>query len=176
MRYKTNIEKYEDAKFGIAALSDEERIATVWAARLSGHSYPEIYYLLKERFGKSLPPSYSERSVENDLQRAFSQLPAVYGETAREMVQIENSRFDTMLKAIWSKVEEGDTRAVDSALAISRERRKMLGLDEPEKLQVDWRITLAQLVQSGELTPAQVVEQFGEEILVEVNERLIGLK
>lgn len=173
---KNSVEKYEDARMGIAILSDEERIATVWAARLSGLTHNQIYHAMIERFGGSLPGAYSVKSVEADLQKAFSQLPVTYGETAKEMVAIENSRFDRMLNSIWSEVEAGNTRAVDTALAISRERRKMLGLDEPEKFQVDWRITLAQMVQSGELSPAQIVDEFGEEILVEVNEKLLELK
>ena len=173
---KAEVEKYEDARMGIATLSNEERIATVWAARLSGMTYTQIYYYLQERFGGSLHPSYSVKSVEADLQLAFSQLPSVYGETAKDMVSIENARFDRMLNSIWEKVEDGDVRAVDTALAISRERRKMLGLDEPEKFQVDWRFTLAQMVKGGELTPAQIVDEFGEEVLVEVNDRLLELK
>ena len=173
---KAEVEKYEDARMGIMTLSNEERIATVWSARLSGMTYNQIYYFLQERFGASLPPAYSVKNVEYDIQTAFSQLPQVYGETAKDMVAIENARFDRMLNSIWSKVEDGDTRAVDTALAISRERRKMLGLDEPEKFQVDWRITLAQMVQGGELTPAQIVDEFGEEVLVEVNEKLLELK
>lgn len=173
---KTTIEKYEDARMGIALLSDEERVATVWAARLAGHTYQQIYKIMQDRFGTSLPGNYSIKSVETDLQKAFSQLPVTYGETAKDMVAIENARFDRMLNSIWPDVEAGNTRAVDTALAISRERRKMLGLDEPEKFQVDWRITLAQMVQSGELSPAQIVDEFGEEILVEVNQKLLELK
>ena len=173
---KAEVEKYEDARMGIMTLSNEERIATVWASRLSGMTHNQIYYYLQERFGASLPPAYSAKNVEYDLQAAFSQLPSTYGETAKDMVAIENARFDRMLNSIWSKVEDGDTRAVDTALAISRERRKMLGLDEPEKFQVDWRITLAQMVQSGELTPAQIVDEFGDEVLVEVNEKLLELR
>ncbi len=173
---KAEVEKYEDARMGIMTLSNEERIATVWAARLSGMTHNQIYYFLQERFGAALPPAYSAKNVEHDLQTAFSQLPSTYGETAKDMVAIENARFDRMLNSIWSKVEDGDTRAVDTALAISRERRKMLGLDEPEKFQVDWRITLAQMVQGGELTPAQIVDEFGEEVLVEVNEKLLELR
>jgi len=172
----TSVEKYEDARMGIAILSDEERIATVWAARLAGHTHSQIYNIMQNRFGSSLPGNYSIKSVEADLQRAFSQLPATYGETAKDMVAIENARFDRMLNSIWPEVEAGNTRAVDTALAISRERRKMLGLDEPEKFQVDWRITLAQMVQGGELTPAQIVDEFGEEVLVEVNQKLLELK
>ena len=51
----------------------------------------------------------------------------------------------------------------------------MLGLDEPDKIQVDWKITLAQLVQSGDLTPADIVKDFGEEVLTEVNYKLLEL-
>ena len=63
-------------------------------------------------------------------------------------------------------------RAVEAVLAISRERRKMLGLDSPEKFAVDYRVQLLHLLQSGSVTPAQIVDEFGKEVLVEVNQLL----
>jgi hypothetical protein len=92
------------------------------------------------------------------------------------MVKIEALRFDTMLDAIWDKAISGDTRAIDTALAISRERRKLLGLDESEKITVDFRVTLAQLLQSGKVTPAEIQSEFGDEVLTEVNYKLLEMK
>jgi hypothetical protein len=56
-------------------------------------------------------------------------------ETARE---VEAARYDALTRAVWKKAIAGDYAAIDRVLAISRERRRMLGLDEPTK--VDWRI------------------------------------
>lgn len=176
MRYKTSVEKYEDAKMGIMLLSDEERLATIFAARLSGFSHQEIYRLMQERFGSSLPPAYSINSVKSDIQQALLKIPQVYQESVNDLIEIENSRFERMLSRIWDKVEEGDLRAIETALNISKEKRKMLGLDQKEKIEVDFKVTLADYIQAGKITPAQVVEEFGEEILLEVNEKLLERK
>lgn len=58
-----------------------------------------------------------------------------YRESAAQMVQIEAARFDKMQAADWQKAEEGDVKAVEAVLAISRERRRMLGLDSPRNSQ-----------------------------------------
>lgn len=173
---KTSVEKYEDARMGIALLSDEERIATVFAARLGGYSHQEIYKLLQDRFGPSLPAAYSEKSVLTDLQTALSQVPSLYQETADDLIQIENARFERMLSRIWNKVEDGDLRAIETALDISKEKRKMLGLDQKERIEVDFRVTLAEYVSAGKITPADIVDEFGEEVLVEVNEKLLEMR
>ena len=172
----TSVEKYEDARMGIAILSDEERVATVFAARLAGFSHQEIYSLMKDRFGESLPKAYSLETIKSDLNFALSKVPKLYQESADELIQIENIRFERMLSRIWNKVEEGDLRAIETALDISKEKRKMLGLDQKERIEVDFRITLAEYVSAGKITPAEIVSEFGEEVLFEVNEKLLEMK
>lgn len=70
----------------------------------------------------------------------------------------------------------GDLQAIDRALDISKERRKMMGLDNPEKISVDWKFQVADLLQRGTITPQDVVEEFGEEALITVNQLLIEKK
>lgn len=173
---KAEVEKYEDARMGIMTLSNEERIATVFAARLAGHSHQEIYHLMQQRFGASLPPAYSLEHVKSDLEFALSKVPSLYQESADDLIKIENARFERMLSKIWDKVEDGDLRAIETALDISKEKRRMLGLDQKERIEVDFRVTLAEYVSAGKITPADIVDEFGEEVLVEVNEKLLEMR
>lgn len=175
MTFRRDLDKIEEEKRSLQLLTNEERNAIVWAGRLRGKSFEEIHLFLINSYSSQLPKDYSIKDVQKDLSTALNKLQTAYTETASELVQIEAHRFDVMLDSIWHKVKDGDTKAVDAALAISRERRKMLGLDEPDKIQVDWKITLAQMVQSGELTPADIVKDFGEEVLTEVNYKLLEL-
>jgi len=175
MTFKRDLDKIEEEKRSLLLLTNEERNAIVWAGRLRGKSFEEIHIFLITNYVSQLPRDYSVRDVQKDLSSALNKLQPAYLETAAELVQIEAHRFDVMLDSIWNKVTSGDTKAVDAALAISRERRKMLGLDEPDKIQVDWKVTLAQLIQSGDITPADIVKDFGEEVLTEVNYKLLEL-
>ena len=156
--------------FAVPSLSDRERIAHVWELRLSGYSHDAIALELANRFSADLlPKGWSAKSVYADCQVALNQVSDEYRETAIELVQIEAARFDKMQAAIWQKAEEGDVKAVEAVLAISRERRRMLGLDSPEKFVVDYRVQLLHLLQAGAVTPAQIVDEFGESVLIEVN-------
>lgn len=57
-------------------------------------------------------------------------------ETA-EHVTLELARYDDLLQAVMPAALAGDLQAVDRAIKLSEARRKLLGLDEPTK--IDWR-------------------------------------
>lgn len=173
MRVEKELKRLET---GLISLKDTERQSIIWAGRLRGKSYEQIYNFLIENYYAQLPIDYSVNDVQKDLTIALEKLRPAYAETAQDMVKIEATRYDIMLDALWQKVTDGDTRAIDTALAISRERRKMLGLDEPEKFAVDWKVSLAQMVQSGEITPADIATEFGNEVLEEINYKLLEMK
>ena len=57
-------------------------------------------------------------------------------ETAEAITKLELDRLDMALKGLAKKVEAGDTRACEVWIRVSESRRKLLGLDAPEKKQV----------------------------------------
>ncbi len=61
---------------------------------------------------------------------------------AEEIFQREVARLDSMLRAIWPKVLNGDLHAVDRALRISARRAALYGLDAPTKVHLDGQITV----------------------------------
>ena len=163
--------------FAVPHLSDRERIAHVWELRLKGFSHEAIAVELANRFPKDvLPKDWGTKAVYNDCQAALNTVQNEYKESAIEMVGIELARFDELLKGVWQQAAAGDVRSVEAALAISRERRKLVGLDNPERFQVDWRIQLVGLLQNGTITPQQIVTEFGDEALIEVNRILLESK
>ena len=156
---------------------DEERRAIVWGLRLQGFSYERISNYMTSKYPPfMLPKGYNAKSAYADCSAVLNQVRNEYKETALEMVDIESNRFDAMLKGIWEQAEAGDLAAIDRVLAISRERRKMLGLDDPERLQIDWRVQVADMLQGGVIRPEDVMAQFGEEALIEVNQLLLERK
>lgn len=141
---------------------------------MQGYSYDAIYREMLRRHGSAaLPKNWSAKFVYTDCSAVLAQIQNEYRETAAEMVGIELDRFDKLLGGIWEDAVNGDFNALDRALAISRERRKMMGLDNPDRIQVDWRFQVADLLQKGTVRPEDVVKEFGEEALIEVNQILL---
>lgn len=57
-----------------------------------------------------------------------------------EMRDIENARLDRAQAAIWSKVLQGEEKAVDTFLRISQRRARLNGLDMPTKVDLTMSI------------------------------------
>jgi transposase len=51
--------------------------------------------------------------------------------------KLELARLDKYLKALDLKIEEGDTKAVVAAIAVSQRRAKLLGLDEKTTIDIN---------------------------------------
>lgn len=161
----------------LSIMSDDERRALVWERRLQGFSYDAIYRDMLETFNRDvLPKDWSPKKVYADCSAILVKVQDEYKETAAEMVDIELGRFDELLAAVWPSAKSGDLSAIDRALAISKERRKMMGLDNPERFEVNWKVQVADLLQRGTITPQDVVEEFGESALIEVNQLLLEKK
>ena len=158
-------------------MSDDERRAQIWERRLKGFSYDAIYRDMLRTFGPDqLPEKWSPKHVYTDCAAVLAQVQNEYRETAAEMVGVELGRFDELLAGIWPMAVSGDLQAIDRALDISKERRKMMGLDNPERFEVNWKVQLADLLQRGTITPQDVVVEFGEEALIQVNQLLLEKK
>jgi hypothetical protein len=64
-------------------------------------------------------------------------LKEVVREPTRELVELELQRLDTLFMAMWELAKGGDYQATDRAIRIMERRAKLLGLDAPERLQVE---------------------------------------
>ena len=158
-------------------LSDEERRAQVWERRLKGYSYEAIAREMREQFSPdSLPKNWSAKTVYADCAAILAQIRDEYRESAAEIAGIELSRYDELQNSIWESAKSGDIRAITTVLEISRERRKLLGLDNPAKYEVSWVAQLGDFLQKGVITPQEIADEFGDEGLSTVNRYLLEKK
>lgn len=89
--------------------------------RLAGLTYEQI----GERLG------ISKEGARNLINRTLQQAENL---AAAELRELETARLDRAQAAIWTRVLEGDLRAVDTFLRISRRRSDLLGLDAPTEI------------------------------------------
>lgn len=57
--------------------------------------------------------------------------------TSDELIEVENFRYDRLLRALWAKCLQGDTWSIDRALRIMDQRARLLGLNKPVKQQLE---------------------------------------
>ena len=95
--------------------------------RQRGRSYPRI----AEELGVSLTTAH--RYVTTELERLAKEC----GEEAAIVRQMELDRLDVALDALADRIEQGDDRAVATMLRIQERRAKLLGLDSPDRQQVE---------------------------------------
>lgn len=112
----TNISDKRNAK------QRARRIEAV-SLRLAGLTYAQI----AERLEITEQSAFD--LVSRTLQRAEN-------ETANEMRAVESARLDRAQAAIWSRVLEGDTKAIDTYLRISARRARLFGLEAPTQIAV----------------------------------------
>lgn len=99
------------------------------ALRLAGLSYEQIGDRL------DISPEGALDLVRRTLTRAENL-------AVEQMREMEGARLDRAQAAIWTRVLEGDIKAVDSFLRISHRRANLFGLDAPTK--IDLSVTVRQ--------------------------------
>jgi len=104
-----------------------ERMPIALKLRQSGYSYRDI--------AKEL--NISLTSAWLYIKESMEELRKEVLEEADTLRQIELDRLDIMLKALWSKVEAGDEKAIDRVLKIQERTSKYLGLDSPTKQEIE---------------------------------------
>lgn len=92
--------------------------------RKQGVSYAEIAKQVGYKSG-----SGAHAAVRKALKKTLQ-------EPADDLRKIENERLDSMLAALWDKVEKGDPQAIMAGIKISERRAKLNGLDSPAEVDV----------------------------------------
>lgn len=119
-----------------------ERRDLAWNYRLSGASLRFIARLLTEKGYQC-----SHETVREDLEIIIAEKRQSVG-SLDDLVLIEAETLNAMQLPFWSKAMKGDVNAGWLVLAISKDRREMLGYDKPKKVdvKVDARETLAKML------------------------------
>jgi len=130
----------------------QERMQLVLNMRLQGKSYRTIAAEL----------NVSVTRAYRIADKAFANLCLETQEKTEKVRQQEIARQDYMLSCLWERIEQGDTKAVDSALKIQERRAKLLGLDAPTKVD--------QTSSDGSMSPQPTVDasRLSDEALEEI--------
>lgn len=60
-------------------------------------------------------------------------------EASQELIDLEVSRLDALLFAVWGAARKGTLGAIDRCIRIMERRSRLLGLDKPVKYDMSWR-------------------------------------
>lgn len=101
-----------------AALMEREQRAV--ALKASGATYRQIAQAL------SIDVATAHRTVTRALRRD-------HADAVDEMRRVEDDRLDRMLRAVWLEATNGNLGAIDRVVKISESRRRLWGLDAPQR-------------------------------------------
>jgi hypothetical protein len=153
-----------ESRFSPRAVTAQVKEEQALDLRLAGHTYDVI----------AAQVGYASRSsAYRAVERAFQRIRAHTDQTAEQLRQLEDARYNRMLQAIDDKVQQGDLAAIDRALRISKARRELWGLDAPTRIDTGVSPALAALIEQWQglreepalrqaLPPADYTEVEGE--------------
>jgi hypothetical protein len=102
------------------------------------------------------------RSASGAYQAVKSAMKKTLREPADEIRQIELSRLDTALFAIWSDVKRGNLFAIDRFLKLSERRSRLLGLDAKREVSIDGNILVGDIEKIREKRWENIQNQLSE--------------
>lgn len=152
-------------KYTANDMTVEERAEKALAMRRAGKSYAEIGKELKTN------PGMVHRMVKAQLREVIDTMK----EEAEEVLEMELSRIDAMMAAIYPKALQGHLLSVDRVLRLMERRAAFLGIDAPKRqeitggnggpIEVDERVLLIQENRD------QRIQRIYEEALARNNDR-----
>lgn len=103
--------------------------------RKKGATYQQIAETLRGTPG--VPKSYCKANAYRDVAAELNDIIAANGEAAESVRLMEILRLDRLLVALDEGIDAGDPAAINTAIRIGESRRKLLGLDAPDKAEVE---------------------------------------
>lgn len=101
-----------------------ERQAKALELRKKGRSYREI----------AAECGYSDQSAASKAVKAA--MDRITVEDAVDLRKITDERLNSMMVALWTKVEEGDVKAIEAAVKVQDRLMRLHGLDAAKKIEV----------------------------------------
>lgn len=118
-------------------LRTAKRRREVIQLRQAGASWQKIADTIRQRHGTdALPNHWSKRYAHKDFQRALGKVQDEVKERARTVRELELKRLRRMQRGLWEEAINGDTDAVRTVVRLMKRRAALLGLDEPDELDV----------------------------------------
>jgi hypothetical protein len=118
-------------------LDTAERRKEVIQLREAGASWEAIASTLETRHGKEgLPNGWDKRYAYKDFHRALGKVQEEVKDRARTVREMELKRLNRIQRGHWEAAINGDTDAARTVVKLMKRRAKLLGLDEPDELDV----------------------------------------
>lgn len=106
-------------------LEIENRRKVVAANILAGATYRDI--------ARSL--GVSPATIAGDVKAVQAEWREHYVKDTNDWASVQLRRLDVMISAIWEKARNGDKDAIDRVLKIMERQAKLLGLDQPQRIE-----------------------------------------
>lgn len=117
-------------------VSTVRRRALVWDMRVKGMSLRAITLSLMETHDIKV----AEMTIQNDVQAVLNSVQDKTRQIASEHRTIMLERIEQGLKAIFSKVIQGELDAIHAMVRLMERESKLVGADAPAKIDIEHRV------------------------------------
>lgn len=139
------------------------------ALREQRYSYALIAEATIKRFGvDSLPKGYDARYACSDVNDELRKWRREMKEDLDSIMELEMRNLDQLENAHMAAAMRGNHRSTEVILRIKETRAKLLGLNAPVQVKVDYKAELVHRVQLGEITIDQLRAELGDEYTEEL--------
>lgn len=120
-----------------ALIATAKRRREVIELREEGRTWSDVADTIEKRHGAdALPNHWGKRYACQDFHRALEKVRGEVKDRARTVREMELRRLDRMQRGLWEDATNGDTDAARTVVRLMKRRAKLLGLDEPDELDV----------------------------------------
>jgi hypothetical protein len=97
----------------------------------------QVLELRKQGYGYQAIGDAMGFTKQRAYQIVTEELAAIIREPAQQILDLELQRMETLLQGVADDAAKGDPRAIDSELSIRARRARLLGIETPQKQQLD---------------------------------------
>lgn len=119
--------------YSVARMKREERVKFYIDLVKAGYTYQQI----ADRINKINGTNITRQAVHNSVKREIDKSREKLYQEVKDVVFIEVERLNELFKSAYSKAKKGDEKSINSCLKIMERKAKLLGLDAPEKQEVE---------------------------------------
>ncbi len=114
-----------------------ERRGMAVAYRLKGLGYRQIAQAMRDSGKDFVPPKYDEAKAFRDVKQELDRAIKENAESSEALRLTELMRLDRLLMACERGIASGDAKTINTAIRIGESRRRLLGMDEPERQELE---------------------------------------
>lgn len=151
--------------------NDIEKFGHIRARRIlatelkeKGLTENEIARVLVQKMGmENLPPGYDDTYVAKDIRHEMERYRSHVRQDIEHLKDTTLRRLERLWFSHYQNALMGDVDATKVCLKIIESQRKLMGLDEPVQVNMDFRATLVQQIVTGRIPLAEARQELGEE-------------